>query len=215
MKLYGYWRSSSAYRVRIGLELKRVDYEHGSIHLLRGEQRGTDYGALNPMHQVPVLEVLESGKTVRITQSLAILEYLDERFPDPPLLPRDRLERARCRELAEIINCGIQPLQNLEVLRKLAELAPEVDKNLWLSHFLKRGLNALERHAAEISGRYLVGEEVSLADVLLIPQLYSARRYAIELLPYPTLCRVEQACLELEGFRRAAPEKQPDAEQNR
>jgi maleylpyruvate isomerase len=212
MKLYGYWRSSSTWRVRIGLELKGISYENAPIHLLKGEQRSDDYRDRNPMQQVPLLEFEDGGATHLLSQSLAILEYLEESHPEPPLLPGDPWQRARVRELAELINSGIQPLQNTGVLEHLGRLAPQAERGAWANHFITRGLTALEALASVRSGRFLVGDELTLADVCLVPQLFMARRFGVTVEPFTTLRRVEEACLGLPAFERTHPTRQPDAE---
>jgi maleylpyruvate isomerase len=213
MKLFGYWRSSCTWRVRIGLNFKAVPFEYVPVHLVKGggAQHAAGFRALNPMGQVPVLVVEDGAENRQITQSLAILEYLEQRFPEPPLLPANALERARARELAEMINAGIQPLQNSGVLRHVEELTGG-DSKAWAVHFISRGLGALEQVAARTAGRFLVGDEVTLADLCLVPQLYNARRYAIDVRVFPTLCRVEEACAKIEAFEKAHPDRQPDAE---
>jgi maleylpyruvate isomerase len=212
MKLYGYWRSSSTWRVRIGLELKGIAYESVPVHLLKGEQRSADYRDRNPMQQVPLLEFEVDGTTRRISQSLAILEYLEESHPQPPLLPGDAWTRARVRELAELINSGIQPLQNSGVLEFIGSVAPQVERAVWAGHFITRGLTALEGLASERAGRFLVGDQLTLADVCLVPQLFMARRFGVDVEPFTTLRRVEDACRGLPAFERTHPTRQPDAE---
>jgi maleylpyruvate isomerase len=212
MKLYGYWRSSSTWRVRIGLELKGLGYETAPVHLLKGEQRSADFRDRNPMQQVPLLEFEASGSIRRLSQSLAILEYLEEAHPEPPLLPDDPWARARVRELAELINSGIQPLQNTGVLEHVGRLAPQVERGAWANHFITRGLIALEALATERAGRFLVGDQLTLADVCLVPQLFMARRFGVTVEPFTTLRRVEEACLGLPAFERTHPTRQPDAE---
>jgi len=212
MKLYGYWRSSSTWRVRIGLELKGIAYESVPVHLVKGEQRSADYRDRNPMQQVPLLEFEVDGTARRISQSLAILEYLEESHPEPPLLPEDAWTRARVRELAELINSGIQPLQNTGVLEFLGSVAPEVERTVWAGHFITRGLTALEALASERAGRFLVGDQLTLADVCLVPQLFMARRFGVDVEPFTTLRRVEEECRGLPAFERTHPTHQPDAE---
>jgi maleylpyruvate isomerase len=214
MKLHTYWRSSSAYRVRIALGMKGLAYEPSFVHLVRsgGDQHQADFRRKNPLGQIPVLELDEAGSPVFLTQSLAIIEYLEERFPSPPLLPRDLLARARVRELAELINSGIQPFQNLSTTAFLGEAAPELDKRRWFEHFIAPRLAILDSRASELSGRYLVGDEVSIADVLLVPQLYAARRIGVNTDSLSTLARVEAECLKLEGFASAHPDRQADRE---
>jgi maleylpyruvate isomerase len=209
VKLYDYWRSSSAWRVRIALHIKGVAYEREAVNLSPhgGAQHAPAFREKNPIGQVPVLE-LDDGR--RITQSMAIIAYLDERFPAPLLLPADAWLRARARQLAEMVNAGIQPLQNLDTLLRVKhELGG--DAEAWARHFIGRGLGALELAAAETAGTYLVGEAPSLADLYLVPQLYNARRYGVELAPFPLLVRVEAACAALPAFQAAHPDAQPDA----
>lgn len=213
MRLYSYWRSSASWRVRIALGLKGVAYEYVPVHLVRdgGEQRSKDYAAKNPMQQVPTLEWEEGGVTRRLTQSLAICEYLDATVPRARLVPTDPYAAARTREMAEIINAGTQPLQNLSVMQKLKDLGPAVDVDAWCRHWIGRGLAALESKVAGGSSAFAVGDAPSLVDVCVVPQLYNARRFALEMAPYPTLLRIEQACEALPAFALAHPDRQPDA----
>jgi maleylpyruvate isomerase len=210
-RLYGYWRSSSAWRVRIGLALKGIPYEHAVVNLLEGEQFRSEHLARNPTGQVPVLEVVEGGRTLRLVQSMAILEWLDERIADPPFLPPDLDGRARVRALAEHVNSGIQPLQNAVVLRTLKEKSPGYEKE-FARLFNARGLDALERAVADGgAGRFCHGDAPGLADIFLVPQLHSARRFGVDLAPYPRLRRIEEACAALAPFQAAHPDRQPDA----
>ncbi len=212
MKLYGYFRSSAAYRVRIALGLKGLAYEYAAVHLRKGEQAAEPYRALNPAELVPAL-VDDRGS---FTQSLAIIEYLDERYPEPPLLPRDPAERARVRAIALSIACDIHPLDNLRVLRYLVRTvrATEEVKDAWYRHWIDVGLTALEaqlsREAA--AGEFCHGDAPTLADCCLVPQLANARRANIPLDSYPTLTRIEARCSALPAFAGAAPAGQPDAE---
>lgn len=217
MQLYSYFRSSASYRVRIALHLKGLAYETVPVHLLNqgGEQFLPEFSALNPQSQVPVLE--EDGHY--LTQSLAILEYLEERFPTPALLPADPLLRARARQLALAIACDIHPLNNLRVLRYLKrdlEL-PDEKKNTWIAHWIKLGFAALEQQLSATGstdkprGRFCIGDTPGLADCCLIPQMFNARRFEVDMTPYPTLVSIEQACEALDAFRLAAPGAQPDA----
>jgi maleylpyruvate isomerase len=210
MKLVSYWRSSSAWRARVGLNLKGIEYELVLVHLLRGggEQNRPEFSEKNPMGQVPVLEHDGPNGPFRLTQSMAILEYLDELVPEPPLLPKTPELRARARELAEIVNSGVQPFQNLRFLREAKGLG--VDSLPVTQRYIQTGLGALERHAVSGAGRYLVGDELSLADVYLVPQMHAARRFGVDVAPYPTLLRVESACETLAAFQRAHPNAQPD-----
>lgn len=214
MKLYTYFRSSAAYRVRIALNLKGLPYEAMPVHLLRngGEQRHTDYLALNPAGLVPALE---DGGAV-LTQSLAIIEYLDETHPQPPLLPGDALERARIRALAQAIACDIHPINNLRVLQYLTrELgASEEQKTAWYRHWVEEGLAAVEAMLVRSprSGRFCVGDTPTLADICLVPQVFNALRFKCSTAHLPTVLRIVEACEALEAFRLAAPARQPDAE---
>lgn len=210
MKLYGYWRSSSSWRVRIALNLKGLRYEYVAVNLLEGDQHGAAYRAVNPGGTVPLLEVEESGRAVRIPQSMAIMEYLEERHPTPRILPEHPYLRARARMLAEQVNAGIQPLQNLQVLQHVDEVL-HGDKKQWAAHWVDRGLRALQTLAEETAGTYLVGEQPTVADVCLVPQLYSARRFGVDLSPFGLLLRVEAACNELPAFQAAHADRQPDA----
>ena len=214
MKLHTYWRSSSAYRVRIALSFKGLAYESLFVHLLRdgGEQHRAAFLAKNPLAQIPVLELENGGTEAVLTQSLAIIEYLDERYPTPPLLPQDLLARAHARELSQLIQSGIQPFQNTGTTAFLSELAPELDKRRWFERFIGRGLATLEARALALAGRYLVGDEVSIADVLLVPQLYAARRLNLPFDALPTLLAIEARCLELPAFAAAHPDRQADRE---
>jgi maleylpyruvate isomerase len=212
MKLYTFWRSNSPWRVRIALAWKAIPHEVVTVDLAAGQQHGDDFRGLNLAEQVPVLELDErgpDGRPRRLTQSMAIIEYLEERHPTPPLLPSDPWLRARARQLAEIVNSGTQPFQNLATTKKVQELG--ADRQKWLSHFIPRGLSVLERAAAETAGGFLVGDAVTIADVYLIPQLYAARRFDVDLAPYPTLTRVEAACAALPAFQKAHADAQPDA----
>jgi maleylpyruvate isomerase len=214
MKLFGYFRSSAAYRVRIALNLKGLDYERAYVHLTRGggEQFAPEYRALNPQSLVPVLQDGEAT----LTQSLAIIEYLDEMYPRPPLLPLDALERARIRSLALAIACEIHPLNNLRVLRYLQHTlkVSEEQKTAWYHHWVNTGLEGLETRLARdpATAKFCHGDTPTLADIVLVPQLGNARRFNIDLAPYPTLTRIEASCLALDAFKNAMPEAQPDVE---
>jgi maleylpyruvate isomerase len=212
MKLWSYWRSSSAYRVRIALGLKHQPYEYVATHLVRdgGQQHAPSFNSVNPLRQVPVLELREDGETQRLVQSIAIIEYLEERFPAPPLLPRGAIDRAHVRALAELVNSGIQPLQNRATFLELERHG--VDPRAWAEVFIGKGLAALESLAAPRAGAFLFGDDVSMADVYLVPQLYNARRFGISLHPFPTLVRADASALALPAFDAARPELQPDAE---
>lgn len=213
MKLYSYWRSSSSWRVRIAVAFKALECEIVPVHLLLdgGRQHASEHHRRNPMDQVPVLEVEDGGEPFALSQSMAILEYLEERWPQPSLLPSERRARARARQFAELINSGIQPLQNLSVIEHVHAIAPDTQKKDWAAHFVGRGLIALEEAARATAGRFLVGDAPSIADVCLIPQLYSARRFGVDLGRLSTLTTAEHACNELEAFQSAHPDRQPDA----
>ena len=208
MILYDYWRSSSAWRVRIALHWKKLPFERRVVNLIKdgGEQHAADFATLNPLRQVPVL-VTDDGRT--IAQSMAIIGYLEERFPAPALLPADPWLRARARQLAEMVNSGTQPLQNLSVLDHVQ--AGGLDRNEWARHFIARGLGALEAAARETAGPFLAGDAITVADLYLIPQLYNARRWNVDVAPLPTLLRAEAAAAELPAFAAAHPDAQSDA----
>jgi maleylpyruvate isomerase len=210
IRLYSYWRSSSSWRVRIALHHKALPFEYAAIHLLKGEQSAPGYAEKSDTGTVPLLEIDEGGQLQRISQSVAIIEYLEERFPNPSLLPRTALHRALARQLAETVNSGIQPFQNLMVLNQVEAMGQ--DKKAWAQLWIARGLEALEKTIARTHGRYSVGDEVSIADAYLIPQLYSARRFHVDVNPYPTLLAVESACAALPAFQAAHPDRQPDAQ---
>ena len=207
--LYDYYRSSAAYRVRIALNLKGVEYESRPVNLLEGQQKSDTYRAINPQGFVPMLEI--DGH--RLTQSLAILNYLDLRFPNQPLIPASAAERVHVVALAMMVACDIHPLNNLRVLKylkgELGHSQEEVDA--WYAHWIIEGLGPLEAMAAPKAGKFLCGDAPTAADVCLVPQLYNARRFSLDLSPYPTVVRIEAACLALPEFADARPEAQPDA----
>lgn len=211
--LYDYWRSSAAYRVRIALKLKGLDFESRAVHLLRdgGQQHTADYHGMNPQELVPCL--LDGDRV--ITQSLAIMEYLDETRPSPPLLPVDARGRARVRALAMVMACDTHPLGNLRVLNRLASQfgADETQRAEWSRHWIVASFGALESMLAEnaATGRYCHGDIPGYADACLVPQCYSARRWNVALDDYPTVQRICDACGELDAFRVASPEAQADA----
>jgi maleylacetoacetate isomerase len=212
MKIFGYFRSSAAYRVRIALNLKGLVPDATSLHLVKGQQRATDYLALNPQGLVPAL-VTDEGKV--LTQSLAIIDWLEDTHPAPPLLPADALGRARVRGLALAIACDIHPLNNLRVLNYLTNTLGVSDeqKDGWYRYWIDTGFEALEQRLANEreTGRFCHGETTTLADICLVPQVWNARRYKIDLAPYPTITRIDAACQALPEFASAAPEKQSDA----
>jgi maleylpyruvate isomerase len=207
--LHNYWRSSASHRVRIGLGLKGLAYEYVAVNILHKEQFADAYRTKNAMAQVPTLEITEDGGIIAIAQSLPILEYLDERFSEPPILPRDLYLRARTRGLAEIVNSGIQPLQNLTTTKQVTAFGG--DAGVWPKTFISDGLAAFERNARDVAGKFCVGDTPTLADCCLIPQLASARRFAVDLARHELLLAIEHNCLALPAFANAAPERQPDA----
>jgi maleylacetoacetate isomerase len=213
MKLYTFFRSSASYRVRIALNLKGLDYQQVPIHLRRGggEQFSAAYRAINPQELVPALE--DDGKI--FTQSLAIIEYLEEKYPQPALLPSDPAGRAIVRGMALSIACEVHPIQNLRVLNYLKANCHQTDEqvNRWARHWIDLGLSALEQSIVRHGGgKFCYGETPTLADVCLVPQLGNARRFGCDLSRYPTLLAIEKNCAALPTFASAAPEKQPDAE---
>lgn len=207
MRLYTYFRSSAAYRVRIALNLKGVPYESVPVNLLKGEQREEAYAAVNPQKRLPALDI---GDTI-LTQSPAILEYLDEVYPDPPLLPLGAVNRAKVRAIASIVGCDIHPLNNLGPLgylkTKLGHDQATADE--WYAHWVRDGFEAIEIMLEP--GPYACGSRVTLADLYLVPQVFNARRFNISLDPYPKIAAVDAACAELRAFQDAAPARQPDA----
>lgn len=203
--LYDYWRSSAAYRVRIALNLKGIDYESRQIDLREDEQKSADYRAKNPQGLVPMLEI--DGQ--RLTQSVAIINYLDLRYPNPPLIPVVAAERAHVVAMAMAIACDIHPLNNLRVLKYLKKIGHSKDEiDTWYVHWISEGLPALEAMAAPLSGKFLFGDAPTGADVLLVPQLYNARRYNVPLDAYATLLRAEENANKLEPFKAAHPDRQ-------
>jgi len=211
VKLYSYFRSSAAYRTRIALNLKGLPYEMAFIHLTRdgGHQHRPDYRAINPQQRVPSL-VLDNGEI--LTQSLAIIEYLDEAHPQPPLLPTDLIERARVRAMAQLIACDIHPLNNLAPLQYLKRVLKheQAEIDTWYHHWILQGFEALETMIG--SGLYLAGDHVTLADICLVPQVYNARRLKVPLDRFPKIVAADAACMQLPAFQKASPENQPDAE---
>ena len=210
LRLHGYFRSSASWRVRIGLAYKGLAYEYVPVSLVAGggEHRTEAYAQVNPLQAVPTLEL--DGR--RVSESLAILELLEELHPTPPLLPRDPFDRAAARRIAEAVNAGIQPLQNLRVLQKISAdfEADEAARKAWAGHFNAVGLAALERLVQETAGRYCVGDAVTVADVCLVPQLYGARRFGVDVAAFPTLLGIEERLVALEAFAGAHPSLQPD-----
>jgi len=215
MKLHTYFRSSAAYRVRIALNLKGLDYEAVPVHLVRdgGQQLKSAYLNINPSGMVPALQD-ERGT---LTQSMAILEYLEETHPATPLLPPDPLGRARVRELAQMIACDIHPLNNLRVMRYLVDAMglDDAAKKTWLRHWIIDGFASMESHLERHpgTGKFCHGDHPTMADCFLVPQVFNAIRFGIDLTPYPNIARIYANCIPLPAFQKAAPGAQPDAEQ--
>ncbi len=212
LQLYSYWRSSAAYRVRIGLNLKGLQYETVPVHLLRdgGQQHADGYRALNPQELVPTLR--HGARTIR--QSLAILEYLDEAWQGTPLLPVAARDRARVRAIAQLVACDIHPLNNLRVLQYFEGVwnVPQAERDAWVRHWIAQGFAALEQLLDDpATGSYCHGDEPGLADCCLVPQAYNARRFGMDLAAFPRIARIEAACLALPAIADARPEAQPDA----
>lgn len=209
MRLYDYWRSSAAYRVRIALHIKGLEFEQIPVDLRAGGQRAEDYLAVNPQGLVPFFEDGE----LAISQSLAIIEYLDEVYPQSPLLPKDPILRARSRAIAQIIAVDIHPLNNLRVLQFLDSefKADQKKRGAWYHHWLASGFEAVEAMVKASPGGFCCGSEPTLADICLVPQVYNAKRYEFDLRVYPTIRMINDRCHEIEAFAKAAPQHQPDA----
>ncbi len=213
MKLIGYFRSSAAFRVRIGLNLKGIAVEHAFRHLRKGEQAAPDYVAINPQRLVPAL-VLDSGEV--LTQSLAILEYLEETHPEPPLLPQDPVGRARVRALALIVTADVHPIQNLRVMGYLREKFGQTEESAfaWSRHWIETGFDCYEASIARDgkTGTFSHGERPTMADLCLVPQVFNAQRFKVDMTRYPTIQRIYVACMKHPAFDAAQPARQPDAE---
>lgn len=201
--LHGYFRSSCSWRVRIAFALKGIEYDQVPVNLIKdgGQQLTDQYKAVNPMRQVPAVNI----DGVTISQSLAIIQYIDETRPGPPLLPADPKKRAQARMICDIISSGIQPLQNLYVIQKVG-----AEKVQWAQHFINRGFEALETILKETAGTYCIGNEISMADICLVPQVYNADRYKVDLNKFPEIRRINQTLLEHEAFKVSHPSCQPD-----
>ena len=215
MKLYGYWRSSAAYRVRIALNLKQLSAEHISVHLVNngGEQHSQAYHQLNPQHLVPTLVDNGANGELNLSQSLAIIEYLEEKYPQTPLLPSNIEHRAIVRGMAQAIACEIHPLDNLRVLQYLVNEmgVSDTDKMRWYHHWIVVGFTALEEQLTQHSGIFCFGDTPTLADICLVPQVYNAKRFNVPLDNFPNIVRIAQTCDQLAAFANAAPEQQHDA----
>ncbi|GIU51006.1 maleylacetoacetate isomerase [Shewanella sairae] len=214
-QLFGYWRSSAAYRVRIAMNLKSLVAEQVSVHLVKdgGEQHSDAYVSLNAQELVPSLVINQAGKQRVLTQSLAIIEYLDEAYPDVALLPADLFDKSIVRAMAMLIACEVHPLNNLKVLQYLTgELNVDNDnKQAWYHHWLNEGFSALEKQLEQHSGTFCFGDSPTLADICLVPQVYNAKRFELDMSPYPNIERVNAHCLTLPAFINAVPENQADA----
>ncbi|XP_063058953.1 maleylacetoacetate isomerase [Engraulis encrasicolus] len=201
--LYGYFRSSCSWRVRIALALKGIDYDQVPVNLIKdgGQQLTDQYKRLNPMQQVPALTIDD----VTLSQSLAIIQYIEETRPGPALLPADPKRRAEVRMISDIISSGIQPLQNLYVIKKIG-----AEKEQWAQHFIQRGFEALEPLLKQTAGTYCVGDEISMADLCLVPQVYNAERFKVDVSQFPTIERLNQTLSKIEAFKASHPSCQPD-----
>ncbi|KAM3594228.1 uncharacterized protein V6R79_004454 [Siganus canaliculatus] len=201
--LHGYFRSSCSWRVRTALALKGIEYDQIPVNLIKdgGQQLSEEYKTVNPMQQVPTLEI----DGISLSQSLAVIQYIDETRPGPRLLPADPKKRAQVRMISDIIASGIQPLQNLSVIQKIG-----AEKVQWAQHFIDRGFQALEPILKQTAGKYCVGDEISMADICLVPQVYNAERFKVDVAKYPTIQRLNQALIEIEAFKVSHPSCQPD-----
>jgi maleylacetoacetate isomerase len=211
VKLYTYFRSSAAFRVRIALNLKGLAYDPVFVHLAKGEHRKPEYAAVDPQALLPTL--VDDGHA--LSQSLAIIEYLEEKHPEPPLLPRDAHGRARVRSLALLVACEIHPLNNLRTLQHLKRALGQNEEqiNSWYRHWIADGLAKLEADLGRgASGKFCHGESPTMADCCLVPQIFNAKRYDSDLAPYPKVMRIFDACMQLEAFDCAQPSRQPDAQ---
>ncbi|XP_032355574.1 maleylacetoacetate isomerase isoform X2 [Etheostoma spectabile] len=201
--LHGYFRSSCSWRVRIAFALKGIEYDQAPVNLIKdgGQQLTEQYKTLNPMQQVPAVEI----DGIILSQSLAVIQYIDETRPGPRLLPADPKKRAQVRMISDVIASGIQPLQNLYVIQKIG-----AEKVQWAQHFIDRGFQALEPILKQTAGEYCVGDEISMADICLVPQVYNAERFKVDVGQYPTIKRLNQTLLEIEAFKVSNPSCQPD-----
>uniref|UniRef100_UPI003AB09D23 maleylacetoacetate isomerase isoform X1 n=1 Tax=Centroberyx gerrardi TaxID=166262 RepID=UPI003AB09D23 len=201
--LHGYFRSSCSWRVRIAFALKGIEYDQVPVHLIKdgGQQLTDQYKALNPMQQVPAVQI----DGIILSQSLAVIQYIEETRPGPRLLPADPKKRAQVRMICDLIASGIQPLQNLYVIQKIG-----AEKVQWAQHFIQRGFQALEPILKETAGKYCVGDEISMADICLVPQVYNAERFKVDVGQYPTIKRLNETLLKIEAFKVSHPSCQPD-----
>ncbi|XP_051725397.1 maleylacetoacetate isomerase isoform X2 [Ctenopharyngodon idella] len=201
--LYGYFRSSCSWRVRIAFALKGIEYEQKPVNLIKdgGQQLTDQFKAINPMQQVPAVTI----DGITLSQSLAIIQYIEETRPEPRLLPADPKQRAHVRIICDIIASGIQPLQNLYVIQKIG-----AEKVQWAQHFINRGFGALEPILKQTAGKYCVGDEISMADICLVPQVYNAERFKVDMSQFPTIRRLNQTLIEIDAFKVSHPSHQPD-----
>lgn len=207
--LYSYWRSSCSWRVRIALHVKGVEYEYRAVNLLKGDQLDASFER-SPLRQLPLLQV----DGVELHESMAIVNYLDETRPDPPLLPKDPKDRARVRAIVDTVACDTQPVQNLRVIKHVAALTGRPESRAeWGHHWITLAFEGLERQLAETAGRYAFGDEITMADVVIPPQVYNAGRFKVDMSRFPTIARVNANLAKLPEFARAAPDAQPDAQQ--
>jgi maleylacetoacetate isomerase len=214
LSLHGYWRSSATYRVRIALHLKELDFEYVPVHLVKdgGEQKSDAYSSMNPSMLVPTF--VDDDEDIVLNQSLAIMEYLDEKYPEtPPLLPSHTLDKARIRALAQDIACDVQPITNLRVLQALKSdyNASTEQTHEWCRHWIEKTFHALEKRLETRAGKYCYGYDVTLADVCLVPQVYNALRFNVDMQQFALIQKIYDNCNELEAFKKAAPEAQIDA----
>lgn len=214
LKLYGYWRSSAAWRVRAALAYKRLAYDSVSVNLAASEHLEPGFAALSAIGEIPQLEVRDDDDAPHlIGQSVAIIEYLDERFPQPPLLPKDAIEKATVRQIVQLVNASIHPLQNLNVLRKLATDFGQDDsgKRAWAAHYIERGLKGLEAVLSRTAGELCYGSSLTMADLFVAPQLFNAERFGVSRAPFPTISRIERRMLSHSAIADSHPNRQADA----
>lgn len=210
--LYCYWRSTCSWRVRIALNMKNIDYEIKPIHLVKGDQKSEEFTKLNPIQRVPVLSFrdTQSNKIINLAESTAICEFLEEAFPENKLLPSDTIAKAQVRSLCSEIASNVQPVQNLSVIKRIAEIGG--NKAEWAKEWITVGLKAFEKMISATQAKYCFGDEVTMADAFLIPQLYNARRFEVDMSQFPNIQTIEKNLEELEAFKKAHPSNQPDAQ---